>query len=102
MAKRVTTGVLRDSRAEDCPADVALQDGLVQVMAPMFAGLDVLVHSRRREYPLPGPVPPRVRILASQTVGQGHPAGTPLEVSLVQRTRLLEMLPDPLTHRLRE
>src|SRR5207249_8419480 len=56
-----------------------LQDRLVQVMPAALAGEPVHIHPRGGEYPLPGPLPPGVRILSRQSARQEH--GTDLLAS---------------------
>ena len=80
----------RDPRTRRSPfrrteptVDSALQPRLVKVMTPPLSGLRMSVVSRRREHPLPRPVPPSVRILPFESQGHLHPAGIVPEIPFV-------------------
>ena len=66
VAKRVTGRALRDGRPAHGFLYRPLQRGLVQVVPAPLARGAVHVETGRWEHPLPGPLPPGVRVLARQ------------------------------------
>ena len=93
--ERVPEGVgaaaLGNARLPDRIFHGALEDRLVQVVAPALAREPIAVDARGGEDPLPPPVPAGVRVLARQRVGQLDPAGAVPEVSLVLLASALEV-----------
>src|SRR5438876_2540074 len=79
MPESVAACRLRDPGAPDGFLDGTLQNRLVEVVTAPLAGLGLHVDPRRREDPLPRPLPSRFGILASQRRGKLNPvAGSAL------------------------
>src|SRR5215510_1655053 len=68
VSQGVAARRLRDPRAADRPLDRALHRCLVEVVAPLTPGRAIQVAPARREYPLPGPLAARIRVLASERI----------------------------------
>ena len=92
VAERVTTGVLGDPRLADGVLDGALDGRLVDVMASLFAGLLIYPPVFGREHVLPAPVSRGIRVLAGQGIRQVHAPPSLLQIALVNRADMLQML----------
>jgi hypothetical protein len=66
VPQRMGSGALGEPRPAGGVLHRALQDGLVEVVAAALARYPVVVDARRRENPLPGPLPAGVRVLPEQ------------------------------------
>src|SRR6266404_4127219 len=98
--ERVAEGVapcgLRDARRAYSVADGALEDGFVEMMAPVLPGLVITVQPGGGEHPLPRPLPSRVRVLPAEAAWQLDPAGAAGDVALVKTSHALEVAPQRL------
>jgi len=73
VAESVARSALRDGRPLESLPHGALEDGFVQVVAPVLAGGALHVHAGGGEHPLPGPLAAGVRVLARESRRQLHP-----------------------------
>ena len=86
VSQRVGTAALSDARLADGVLDGALQDRFVQVVATALARQPVAVDARRREHPLPRPLPAGIRIFPGEGGGELNPTCAEGEVVLMLST----------------
>ena len=91
VAEGVAGRALGDSGSEHGPPDGLLEHGLVQVVAAALPRLGVQVEPGCGEDLLPGPVPPRIRELVAERVGELDPAGAGSEIAPVLLPRTLDV-----------
>src|SRR5690606_11491015 len=91
MAESVAARPLRDPRPQDRRAHRSLDRRLVEMMAPLFAGLAIGITACCRKDPLPTPLSTRCRVLPRQRTRQGHTSRTLGQICLVLAAHLLEM-----------
>lgn len=92
MAERVAGGRFANAGPPHGVSDGTLEHGLMQVVAPPLAGHPIDVDPRRRENPLPSPLPAGVRILSHQRPRELDSAGAARQIPLMLTPHQLEML----------
>ena len=70
----------------------ALHHGLMKVVPAPLTARAILVHPPRWKHPLPTPLSARIRVFGTERTGERNPACPLLEVALVLRAHLGQML----------
>lgn len=87
----MTGGTLRDAAHAHGGGERALNDSLMQLMAPPNTTFSLGVGPGRREYPLPRPFAMRVRQLAREAVRQRSTMNTCTQILLKLQLHTVEM-----------